>query len=70
MQFKENRRLAWCVLGACVVGSIFGLGGYSIAREQHRLENIFNQGVDRGETTRARENSSRPPLRKLRITTT
>ena len=52
MQFKENRRLAWCVLGACVVGSIFGLGGYSIAREQHRLENVFNQGVDRGETTR------------------
>lgn len=52
MQFKENRRLAWAVLGVCVVGSIFGLGGYGIAREQTRLVEVFNQGAEAGETTR------------------
>ena len=38
MRFNENRPLAWAVLAACALGSVFGLGGNSLARERDRVE--------------------------------
>ena len=41
MRFNENRPLAWAVLAACALGSVFGLGGSSLARERDRVEDYF-----------------------------
>lgn len=49
MRFVENRALAWIVLGACALGSVFGLGGAAVAREQKAAVSCFYSGAeDRG----------------------
>ena len=53
MRFNENRPLAWAVLAACVLGSVFGLGGGSLARERDRVENYFYDGAETASTTRS-----------------
>ena len=52
MPLKENRALAWAVLGVCALGSIFGLGGHTLAQDQDKLLNVFYEGTDTQETTR------------------
>ena len=53
MRFNENRPLAWAVLAACVLGSVFGLGGNSLARERDRVEDYFYDGAETASTTRS-----------------
>lgn len=49
MRFVENRALAWVVLGACALGSVFGLGGAAVAREERAIVRTFYSGAeDRG----------------------
>ena len=45
MRFSENRVIAWIVFAACVIGSIFGLGGAGIAREQDKIIEVFYEGA-------------------------
>ena len=53
MPFNENRPLAWAVLAACVLGSVFGLGGSSLARECDRVVDYFYDGAETTATTRS-----------------
>ena len=53
MRFNENRPLAWAVLAACVLGSVFGLGGNSLARERDRVEDYFYDGAETSATARS-----------------
>lgn len=53
MRFNENRPLAWAVLAACALGSVFGLGGNSLARERDRVEDYFYDGAETASTTRS-----------------
>ena len=53
MRFNENRPLAWEVLAACALGSVFGLGGNSLARERDRVEDYFYDGAETASTTRS-----------------
>ena len=53
MRFNENRPLAWAVLAACVLGSVFGLGGGSLARERDRVADYFYSGAETASTTRS-----------------
>ena len=53
MPFNENRPLAWAVLAACALGSVFGLGGSSLARERDRVVNYFYDGAETTATTRS-----------------
>ena len=46
MRFNENRPLAWAVLAVCALGSVFGLGGSSLARERDRVVDYFYDGAD------------------------
>lgn len=50
MRLIENRKIAWGVLVACVLGSVVGLGGGHLARESERVEKIFYEGVESGTT--------------------
>ena len=52
MRFNENRPLAWAVLAACALGSVFGLGGNSLARERDRVEDYFYDGAETSSTAR------------------
>ena len=52
MRFSENRRIAWIVLLACVVGSIVLLGAGSLRSERQALEKIFTNGTDSASATR------------------
>ena len=52
MRFVENRRLAWIVLAACVVLSIFGLGGLGLRNEYDRLMDVFYEGSETDGTVR------------------
>ena len=52
MQFKENRTLTWAVLGVCALGSIFGLGGHTLAQDRNEVLNLFYRGSDTTLTTR------------------
>lgn len=45
MRLSENRVLAWIVLAVCVVGSVFGLGGASLARERTDALEVFYEGA-------------------------
>lgn len=51
MRFSENRVIAWIVLIVCVVGSIFGLGGASLARERSDILEVFCEGADDRDNT-------------------
>ena len=53
MRLNENRPLAWAVLAACALGSVFGLGGNSLARERDRVEDYFYDGAETASTTRS-----------------
>ena len=53
MPFNENRPLAWAVLAACALGSVFGLGGSSLARERDRVVDYFYDGAETTATTRS-----------------
>lgn len=46
MRFSENRVIAWIVLAVCVIGSVVGLGGAGMAREQKQVLNVFYEGAD------------------------
>ncbi len=37
MRFSENRTIAWVVLAACVLVSVFGLGGMGLAKERGKV---------------------------------
>ena len=52
MRFSENRRLAWIVLLACVLISVFLLGAGSLSSERKALVKIFTNGVDSSTPTR------------------
>ncbi len=52
MRFSENRRLACAVLVVCILGSIFGLGGASMARSRSRALDVFQNGTERQQTQR------------------
>ena len=53
MRFNENRPLAWAVFAACALGSVFGLGGSSLARERDRVVASFYDGAETASTTRS-----------------
>ena len=53
MPFNENRPLAWAVLAVCALGSVFGLGGSSLARERDRVVDYFYDGAETTATTRS-----------------
>ena len=46
MRFSENRTIAIIVLVACVLGSVFGLGGMGLARERGKVLTVFDAGTD------------------------
>lgn len=50
-RLSENRPLAWVVLFACVLGSVVGLGGAGLARQQRVLEEVFYSGASDGQQT-------------------
>lgn len=46
MRIVENRKLAWAVLAACVVVSVFLLGGAALSRERGKVLKVFKEGTD------------------------
>ena len=50
MGLSENRKLAWAVLAACVLGSVVGLGGNHLVRERDKVVDIFYEGTEKGTT--------------------
>lgn len=46
MRFSENRKIAWVVLAACVLVSVFGFGGLGLARERGKVLKVFDEGAD------------------------
>lgn len=46
MKFSENRTIAFIVLAACVLVSLFGLGGMGLARERGKVLTVFDAGTD------------------------
>ncbi len=46
MKLLQNRKFAWAVLAVCVLGSVIGLGGYSLASQRSDVMYVFNEGVD------------------------
>lgn len=45
MKILENRLLAWILLAACVLVSIFGMGGGSLARQRAKAVEVFTEGA-------------------------
>lgn len=52
MRFSENRTIAFIVLAACVLGSIFGLGGMGLAKERGKVLAVYDRGTDTSLSTR------------------
>ena len=52
MRFSENRTIAFIVLAACVLGSVFGLGGAGLARERNKVLAVYDRGTDASMSTR------------------
>lgn len=52
MRFSENRTIAFIVLAACVLVSIFGLGGMGLARERGKVLAVYDRGADTSLSTR------------------
>ena len=52
MRFTENRVLAFVVLGACVLVSVFGFGGMGLARERSKVLAVYDRGEDTSLSTR------------------
>lgn len=51
MRLSENRILAWIVLVVCVIGSVVGLGGNSLARERREAIEVFYNGAEDRDST-------------------
>ncbi len=52
MRFSENRIIAFVVLAACVLVSVFGLGGMGLARERNKVLAVYDRGTDASLSTR------------------
>ena len=52
MRFSENRTIAFVVLAACVLVSVFGLGGMGLARERNKVLTVYDRGEDTTLSTR------------------
>lgn len=52
MRFSENRTIAFIVLAACVLASVFGLGGMGLARERNKVLAVYDRGTDATLSTR------------------
>lgn len=52
MRFTENRTIAWIVLAACALVSVFGLGGMGLARERGKVLTVYDRGADTTLSTR------------------
>lgn len=52
MRLSENRILAWIVLSACVLVSVFGLGGMHLRKERSDVLDVFYNGTQSGQTER------------------
>ena len=52
MRFSENRKLAWVVLAACVLVSVFGFGSMGLARERGKVLTVYDRGADPSASTR------------------
>jgi len=52
LRFSENRTIAFIVLAACVLVSVFGLGGMGLSRERNKVLSIFDRGADSSLSTR------------------
>ena len=52
MRLTENRRIAALVLVACLVVSVFALGGWKLERKQTALNDLFVLGSDTSLATR------------------
>lgn len=46
MKFLNNRKTAWTVLAVCIIVSIVGFGGGSLAAQRNEAVRVFNEGVD------------------------
>lgn len=46
MKVLSNRKVAWAVLVVCVLTSIIGLGGGSLAADRKDAMRVFNDGID------------------------
>jgi hypothetical protein len=52
LRFSENRTIAFIVLAACVLVSVFGLGGMGLTRERNRVLAVYDRGTDTTLSTR------------------
>ncbi len=52
MRFSENRKVAFVLLAVCVLVSVFGLGGMSLARERGKVMTVYDRGTDPSLSTR------------------
>ena len=52
MRFSENRTIAFIVLAACVLVSVFGLGGMGLSRERNKVLAVYDRGTDTTLSTR------------------
>ena len=52
MRFSENRTIAFIVLAACVLVSVFGLGGMGLSRERNKVLAVYDRGTDASLSTR------------------
>lgn len=52
MRFSENRTIAWVVLAASVLVSVFGFGGMALSRERSAVLAVYDRGTDATLSTR------------------
>lgn len=46
MKFLSNRKVAWAVLAVCILTSIVGFGGGSLAAQRRDAMRVFDEGID------------------------
>lgn len=46
MKFLSNRKVAWAVLAVCILTSIVGFGGGSLAARRRDALRVFDEGID------------------------
>ena len=46
MKLLNNRKFAWAVLAVCMLVSVIGFGGGSLAAQRSQAMRVFNEGVD------------------------
>ena len=52
MRFSENHKIAVVVLVVCILVSVVGFGGIGLARERGKVLAVFEEGVEKGLSTR------------------